>query len=104
MLLDHYLLVLKNYIDVDESQFIEQHKGFALIRLMQAMGAYGFRGFYERKTEFLQSIPYALKQMEYIVRKFKLQVPLPHLWDVLARLAESKDCMPIFRRLIPAWR
>ena len=91
VLLDHYLQVLRTHIDVNDAEFIEQYKGFALIRLMQAMGAYGFRGFYERKTEFLQSIPYALRQMDHIIRNFKLKVSVPHLWHVLSGLSESKE-------------
>jgi hypothetical protein len=37
------------------------------IRIMQALGAYGFRGFYERKPHFRQSVPYALKNIRWLL-------------------------------------
>ena len=90
LLLRHYLKKLHEYLDYDEAEFLKYYQGYAFIRLMQAMGAYGFRGFYERKTEFLQSIPYALKQMKALVEKFELPVPVPHLYETLNRMLESK--------------
>lgn len=91
LLLQHYLKSLHNYLDYEEEEFLRYYHGFALIRLMQAMGAYGFRGFYERKTEFLQSIPYALKQMKVLIEKYDLPIELPHLYDTLQRMLESKQ-------------
>ena len=57
---------------------------------MQAMGAYGFRGFYEKKEHFLKSIPYALKNLEYILKNIKLPVELPELFHVLEQLTHSE--------------
>ncbi len=90
LLLRHYLKRLRDFTEYDEAEFLKYYQGYAFIRLMQAMGAYGFRGFYERKTEFLQSIPYALKQMKVLVEKYELPVPLPHLYETLSRMLESK--------------
>ncbi len=91
LLLRHYLKKLHDFIDYDEAEFLKYYQGYAFIRLMQAMGAYGFRGFYERKTEFLQSIPYALKQMKVLVEKYELPVSMPHLYETLNRMLESKQ-------------
>ena len=71
ILLDHYLEVLKEHIEFDKIEWVKYYRAFVLVRLMQAMGAYGFRGFYERRTQFLKSIPYALKQLDSII-KFNL--------------------------------
>ena len=66
-LYDYYIAELKKYMKVDEEKFSGYFKGFVLIRIMQAMGAYGFRGFYEKKEHFLKSIPYALKNLEVLL-------------------------------------
>ncbi|MFA5534170.1 MAG: phosphotransferase, partial [Mariniphaga sp.] len=79
----YYLSELKNYMSVDEHEFSSYFTGFVLIRIMQAMGAYGFRGFYEKKDHFLKSIPYALKNLQYLLTDLKLPVLLPELIHVL---------------------
>ena len=59
---------------------MEHYYAFVYIRIMQALGAYGFRGFYERKAHFLQSVPYALKNLAGW-RNVKLPVSLPALME-----------------------
>ncbi len=61
-LFEKYISEIKKYIEVNEAEFTAYFNGFVLIRIMQAMGAYGFRGFYEKKEHFLKSIPYAHKK------------------------------------------
>ncbi len=62
-LLEYYMdqidLLLKE--PVDRITFVSQYNGYVLIRLLQVMGAYGFRGLFERKAHFLASIPLALR-------------------------------------------
>jgi hypothetical protein len=89
-LLKHYIDELQNYIKIDEQKFIQQYYGYVLIRIMQAMGAYGFRGFYERKEHFLKSIPYAIKNMKYILDNVELPIKIPALLDVLNNVVGSK--------------
>ncbi|MFW5759949.1 MAG: RapZ C-terminal domain-containing protein [Cyclobacteriaceae bacterium] len=88
-LLDHYLVDLQKIIPVDVALFKQFYQGYILIRIMQAMGAYGFRGFYEKKTHFLQSIPYALDNLSYILRHLDLPIKIPHLKSVLNLLVDS---------------
>jgi len=57
---------------------------------MQAMGAYGFRGFYEKKEHFLKSIPFALKNLGYILENTQLPVELPELVNILNQLVHSE--------------
>ncbi len=76
--------------------------GYVLIRIMQAMGAYGFRGFYEKKEHFLKSIPFALKNLETLLAKNTIQVQLPELFKVLKAVTEStflKTISPVNDRL-----
>jgi aminoglycoside/choline kinase family phosphotransferase len=94
-LLDFYINELKKHIDIDESEFRKQFKAYVLIRIMQAMGAYGFRGFYEKKAHFLASIPPALSNMEYVLSKLDLPIELPTLLPVLNKLVNSEKLRAI---------
>ncbi len=86
----YYIGELKKLMKVDEERFAAYYKGFVLIRIMQAMGAYGFRGFYEKKEHFLKSIPYALKNLELLLADLRLPVELPELVKVLTQLTKSE--------------
>ncbi|MCF6332147.1 MAG: phosphotransferase [Draconibacterium sp.] len=94
-LFQFYLSELKKYMTVDEGQFAVYFKGFVLIRIMQAMGAYGFRGFYEKKEHFLKSIPYALKNLKFLLKDIKLPVELPELFKVMQLLVHSEELKKI---------
>ena len=89
-LLDHYLDCLGGFIQLDRAAFMEHYYAFVYIRILQAMGAYGFRGFYERKAHFLQSVPYALKNLRWLAHHVKLPVALPALLDALHGMLSSE--------------
>jgi len=59
--------------------FMHYYYGYVYVRIMQALGAYGFRGFYERKTHFLQSVPYALRNIRWLLSNVELPISLPTL-------------------------
>ena len=61
-----------------------------MLRIMQALGAYGFRGFYERKVHFLQSVPYALKNLRWLLHNVKLPIALPTLLDAFNSMLASE--------------
>lgn len=88
-LLEHYLAAAEKLTTIDREAFTKHYYAFVYIRLMQAMGAYGYRGFYERKTHFLQSIPYAIRNLEYLVRKIDLPIEIPVMTDVFQQLIRS---------------
>ena len=94
-LLDHYLTSLAQYIPVDRAAFLEYYYAYVYVRILQAMGAYGFRGFYERKTHFLQSVPYALKNLRWLDENARLPVALPALMDALRRMCTSEKLMAL---------
>jgi RNase adaptor protein for sRNA GlmZ degradation len=56
---------------------------------MQALGAYGFRGFYEQRTHFLQSVPYALKSLRWLLEHVELPLALPALTAAFGAMANS---------------
>jgi aminoglycoside/choline kinase family phosphotransferase len=90
-LLRYYMDVLSEYMEFDRHEFVQYYYGYVLIRILQAMGAYGFRGFYERKEHFLESIPYAIENLEWFLENVELPVKLPHLFDALRRMVRSKS-------------
>lgn len=88
-LLNHYLNAVRKHIPINDTAFVQHFYAFVLIRIMQAMGAYGFRGFYEKKEHFLKSIPYALENLNWIISNIKLPVEIPALQHVWAQLVQS---------------
>jgi aminoglycoside/choline kinase family phosphotransferase len=89
-LLDHYLDTLGHYVDVKREAFLQHYYAYVYIRIMQALGAYGFRGFYERKAHFLQSVPYALKNLRWLLHNVTLPVALPTLMDAFHSMLASE--------------
>jgi aminoglycoside/choline kinase family phosphotransferase len=96
-LLDHYLDVIADFIELDRETFMEHYYAYVYVRIMQALGAYGFRGFYERKVHFLQSVPYALKNVRWLLDHVKLPIALPMLMATFNSMVASDK----FKTLTP---
>ena len=88
-LLDHYVQTLTAFITLDREAFMKHYYAYVYVRIMQALGAYGFRGFYERKPHFLQSVPYALKNVCWLLNHVNLPVALPTLMGAFRNMVES---------------
>jgi aminoglycoside/choline kinase family phosphotransferase len=88
-LLDHYLDSLAGFLDLDRSAFMQYYYAYVYVRIMQALGAYGFRGFYERKEHFLQSVPYALKNIRWLLHNVELPIALPTLMEAFKSMVAS---------------
>ncbi len=93
-LLTRYIRALETHLPVDEERFREFYTGYVIVRIMQAMGAYGYRGFFERKPRFLQSVPYAARNLERLVAR-GLPVRLPELETAFARIVEAWALLPV---------
>jgi aminoglycoside/choline kinase family phosphotransferase len=90
--LDYYLeIFLRVFPRFDPDYFMKYYYGFVYIRLMQAMGAYGFRGYIEKKPLFLQSVPLAANALEWLVQNASLPVSLPCLFKVFDAIIESRE-------------
>jgi aminoglycoside/choline kinase family phosphotransferase len=89
-----YLENLKQYIQIDEKKFVDDYYGFVLIRLLQVMGAYGFRGYFERRAHFLQSIPYAIENIRWLLTNVKFRIEMPELMKALHEIAKTEITTP----------
>ena len=89
-LVETYLRSLRGYLPgVDEKEFRERLRLFVLFRTLQVLGAYGFRGYFEKKPHFLASVPYAIDNLRRM-----LQTPFeryPYLTEVLTKLTEMQQ-------------
>ncbi len=100
-ILDHYLDSLESYLPVERERFRQHFRGYVFVRIMQAMGAYGYRGFFERKPRFLQSVPPAIRNIERLVETGFLPVELPELRAVFERIIASDTLRRTPAKLMP---
>lgn len=88
-LLEEYIDALCKYKPVDREYFFSQLHHFVLFRTLQVLGAYGFRGYFEKKPHFIQSVPYAIENLRQLLRD---EYPeYPYLCSVLRELTELKQ-------------
>lgn len=98
-----YYESLKKYIEVPNPHyFVERLSIFVLFRTLQVLGAYGFRGYFERKKYFISSIPNAIQHLRELLKLKAMQNRYPYLIDILQQLTqlpqfdtkEKKDDVP----------
>jgi len=89
-LLDYYIQEAQKYSTIDVQSFREKYFGFVLIRTLQVLGAYGFKGFYERKAHFLASIPFALRNLDWWLQHIELPIKIPYLRKVLTKMVRQE--------------
>ncbi len=89
-LLVAYLDSLSNFMEFDKEEFRKTLKLFVLFRLLQVLGAYGYRGYFEKKPHFLQSIPYAMENVREMIASSEFK-SFPYLLEVLHDMTELKQ-------------
>ncbi|HEU4472113.1 MAG TPA: RNase adapter RapZ [Flavisolibacter sp.] len=84
-LLEDYMNDFESIISntINKDVFRSQYNGYVLIRLLQVLGAYGFRGLFERKAQFLTSIPLALNNLRFFIENYSLGIVVPEFSRVL---------------------
>jgi hypothetical protein len=75
---------------IDRNRFETQYNGYVLIRLLQVLGAYGFRGLFERKAHFLTSIPLALRSVKWFLQSRRVGIVLPEFERLLKLMVEDE--------------
>lgn len=88
-LITEYIDVLRKYQPVDEKYFYAQLRHFVLFRTLQVLGAYGFRGYFEKKPHFIQSVPFAIENLRKLLEEDYPEYP--YLSEVLRNLVGMKQ-------------
>jgi aminoglycoside/choline kinase family phosphotransferase len=100
-LLDRYLDALAELVPVDPAAFAETFRGYVLIRICQALGTYGYRGFFEHKPHFLASVPYAVANLESILEGPGMPLRLPELERIFRWMIRSRELRQAPEALTP---
>lgn len=84
-LLEDYMNSFEQLIGskLERAVFRSQYNGYVLIRMLQVLGAYGFRGLFERKAQFLTAIPLGIKNLRGFIQSHSIGLSLPEFKRVL---------------------
>jgi len=107
-----YINSLKKYQPVNESAFLNRLRLFVLFRTLQVLGAYGFRGYFEKKPHFIQSVPFALNNLRellkdgfddypYLIRVLNEMTDLKQFADTQKRELEVRVYSFAYKKGIP---
>lgn len=88
-LLDVYLKSLNKYVEISKDEFHSTLRHFVLFRTLQVLGAYGFRGYFEKKPHFMQSVPFAIANLRELLNEPYPEYP--YLNELLHRLVNLKQ-------------
>ena len=88
-LVNYYLNVARLFIPINKEEFMEKFYAYALIRVLQTLGAYGLRGIIEKKQHFIESIPYAIKNLEFLIQKNEILEQLKPLKDITHQIINT---------------
>ncbi len=88
-LIQTYIASLQKYRNVDEVKFLKKLRLFVLFRTLQVLGAYGFRGYFEKKPHFIQSIPFALNNLRELLKDGFDEYP--YLSQILQQMVQLKQ-------------
>lgn len=89
-LLSFYIEELQKYIEFDKKEFEDRYYAIVLIRTLQTLGAYGFRGLIQKKTLFIKSIPQAIEILEKVVGKIDSKIEIPYFVSILKQLMQKE--------------
>jgi len=90
ILLEHYLKTSSLFIPINKDDFIEFYYAFALIRVLQTLGAYGLRGLIENKSHFIESIPMAISNLVYLKDNVKILNQLGELKQIIDQIIQTE--------------
>lgn len=91
-LLESYLTALQKYQSISKEIFGENLRHFVLFRTLQVLGAYGFRGYFEKKQHFLQSVPFAIANLRELLQESFVEYP--YLTELLHKMVSLPKFQP----------
>ena len=91
-LVDEYLEALKPYRTIAREDFLHNLRQFVLFRTLQVLGAYGFRGYFEKKKHFIESVPFAIANLRNLLKQNFEEYP--YLSKILRELTELPELQP----------
>jgi aminoglycoside/choline kinase family phosphotransferase len=94
-LLNIYIEEVKKYKDIKEDDFRNRFYAYVYIRIMQAMGSYGYRGYFQKKEHFLKSIPFAIENIRYLENNINLPVDLPCMHGIFQQIITNEKLLSI---------
>ena len=89
-LIETYREALKKYVDIPKEVFYKKLRLFVLFRTMQVLGAYGFRGYFEKKPHFLQSVPFAIDNLRKLIQEQPFE-EYPYIQYILEELTNMRQ-------------
>lgn len=89
-LIETYREALKPYKDIPKEEFYRKLRLFVLFRTMQVLGAYGFRGYFEKKPHFLQSVPFAIDNLRKLIKDQPF-TEYPYIQEILEELTSMSQ-------------
>ena len=89
-LIETYREALKKYVDIPRETFYKKLRLFVLFRTMQVLGAYGFRGYFEKKPHFLQSVPFAIDNLRKLIQEEPFY-EYPYIQQLLVELTNMRQ-------------
>src|ERR1700688_607746 len=92
-LLNHYLEALGHHVKFGRDAFMHHYYAYVYVRILQALGAYGFGGFYEGTAHFLQAVPYAMKNLRWLLHHVELPIALPSLMGAFQSMLASEKLL-----------
>lgn len=97
-LLDYYIQEASKLTSIDTQKFKGNFYLFALLRTLQVLGAYGFKGLYQQKEHFIASIPFALANLDWLIENIHFPIDLSYLKEISKLLVTQHSLRPIIAK------